>query len=68
MALADYATPEDFRALETMMGLAGKLRYEELGEEQKELRGDLKRRNLTRTNLSKKEIRRVFKVRRVVDV
>lgn len=67
LALADYATPEDLKCFETVLGIAGKLRSEELGDEQKTVREDLKRRDRNRTGLSKQGIRRIHRVRRVVE-
>lgn len=68
LALAEYATPEDLRCLETILELSQRLRNEELGEEQRVVRERLKEIDRTRTGLSKKGIRRTFKVRRVVEV
>lgn len=68
LALAEYATPDDTRSLETILGLAERLRSEELGDTQRAARESLKLLDRSRTGLSKKGIRRTFKVRRVVDV
>lgn len=67
LALAEYATPEDMKCIETLLGLAKKLRDDGVSEEQRPVREDLKRRDRNRTGLSKKGIRRVHRVRRIVE-